>query len=123
MFLLSFRERGREREILISCLANATRQGIKPITQVCALTGNQTHNLLVYEMTLQLSHPARALSTFIQIICLILQPPPRVFIPISVQYRTPNNQDLYPNSLIHCWSFSTRPFMASLYSFCLDILR
>ena len=31
--------------------------GIKPATQVCALTGNQTHNLLLYGSTLQPTEP------------------------------------------------------------------
>ena len=55
-----------ERETSISCLPEAPRPGIKPSTQVCALTKDQTCNLLVYERTPQPteSHPARVRWSF-----------------------------------------------------------
>ena len=52
-----FREGGRERnrETLIGCLLLVPWLGTEPATQVCALTGDQTYNLLVYGRML---HPA-----------------------------------------------------------------
>ena len=57
---IDFIERGRknhqcERETSIGCLPYTPWLGIEPATQVCALIDNQTHNLLVYGMALQLS--------------------------------------------------------------------
>ena len=46
---------GRER--LISCLPYAPLLGTEPITSVCALTRNRTHNLLVFRKTLQPTEP------------------------------------------------------------------
>ena len=43
------RERGREREIEI----DMRERNIHQLPSVCALTRDQTHNLLVYGMTLQ----------------------------------------------------------------------
>ena len=48
-------ERERERETLIGGLPYAPQWGVKPATWVCALTRNQTHDLLVYGMMLQLT--------------------------------------------------------------------
>ena len=70
-FLIDSRERGREgegegdnhqceRETLISCLLHMPQPGTKPTTQACALTGNQTSDLLVCGMmTNQLSYTSQ----------------------------------------------------------------
>ena len=60
--LIDFRERGREgerkkhqceRETLINCLP----LGIRLATQVCALSRDQTHTLLVHRTMLQATEP------------------------------------------------------------------
>ena len=48
---------GCERETLIGCLSHMLGPGREPIAWVCALTGNRTHDLLVYGMTLQPTEP------------------------------------------------------------------
>ena len=67
-FIDSFREkgrvRGRERERMRLVASHMAGLGIEPAAKVCALTRNQTHNLLVYGMGLrsnQPSNPARTL--------------------------------------------------------------
>ena len=60
---IDLRQRKQERETLmcdrtpVSCLPYMPWLEIEPTTQVCALTGNQTCNLLVYGMTLQPAEP------------------------------------------------------------------
>ena len=51
------RERDRERETSIGCLLYEPWPGIEPATQVCALTGNETHHLWLYRVTLQPTEP------------------------------------------------------------------
>lgn len=46
-------EKQRDRETSIGFLPYLPRPGIEPATWVCALTGNQTQDLLVHRMTLQ----------------------------------------------------------------------
>ena len=66
MFIDSLQtEEGRERNICqcdretsIGCLSFVPPLGIEPLTYVCALTGDGTHNLVVYRKMLQPSHPA-----------------------------------------------------------------
>ena len=65
--LLTFRERGREREVTkrdismretsIRCLWFTPWLGTEPATQVSVLTRDQTHNLSVYGMMLQPTEP------------------------------------------------------------------
>ena len=51
-----WREGGRESERLV--ISNLhPNVGIKPITQACAMTRNQTHKLLVYRKMLQPTEP------------------------------------------------------------------
>ena len=62
---IDFREGGggkegkeeRERETSISCLPYVPRSETEPASQVCALSGNQTHSLLVQERILQPPEP------------------------------------------------------------------
>lgn len=62
---LIFRERDVDvRETLIDCLPYVPQQGIELTTYVCALTGNQTHHLLLYRMTLQPTATWAGLSIF-----------------------------------------------------------
>ena len=54
-----YRERKgeRERKTSVGCLPHTPWLGIEPATSVCALTRDWTHNLLVYETTLQPTEP------------------------------------------------------------------
>ena len=51
------REGGRERKTSVGCLPNTPQPGTEPASKVCALTGSQTHELLVHGMTLQPTEP------------------------------------------------------------------
>ena len=52
---------GRRRETSPSCLSFALRLGIKPATQACALTRNQTGDLSLCRLTPNpLSHPGQS---------------------------------------------------------------
>ena len=56
--LLDFEREGKEgRETSIGCLSHAPRPGTEPLTYVCVLSGNRTHNLSVYRMMLQPTEP------------------------------------------------------------------
>ena len=68
--LIDFRERGREgerekekrpckREAWICFLLHMPQPEIKPETWACALTGNQTLELSLYEMMLQPTEPGQ----------------------------------------------------------------
>ena len=54
---MDFRQKGRaretERDRPIGCLTYVARPGLQLATSSCALTGDRTHNLLLYEMMLQ----------------------------------------------------------------------
>ena len=68
---IDFREIGREREkkkhrrerkTKIGCLPYL---GMEPTTEVCTLTGNRTHKVLVYGMILQPTEPLDQLTRFL----------------------------------------------------------
>ena len=59
-FQLLAREEGREKNIHVGCLPHMRGPGIEPATQVCVLTGHQTHNpLIIGQHSNQLSHTSQ----------------------------------------------------------------
>ena len=57
---IDFRERKKHqcrRETLVSCLSYVLSLGIKSATQICALIGIRTHNILVHGTWLQATEP------------------------------------------------------------------
>ena len=65
---IDLRERGVGGETSMGCLPYTPQLGIEPAMEVCVLTGNQTRNLLVFGMMLQLRHTARAEGFFMSVL-------------------------------------------------------
>ena len=67
---INFREGEREKHQLV--VSDAPQQGTEPATQACALTGKQTHNILVHRTMPQPTEP-RWPGLFLSLLPLFMQ--------------------------------------------------